>query len=167
MQTMSRRRPTEYGIQLREKQKARRTYGILETQFRRYYREAARGKLSKGERFLQLLELRMDSVVYRMGYALSRQQARQLITHGHFMLNGRKHTIPSASLKPGDSVAVREKSQNLDCVKNALDRAEAMGRPDWLAVKPEDFTGSVNAIPERDQIESTVNEQLIVEFYSR
>jgi small subunit ribosomal protein S4 len=167
MQTMSRRRPTEYAIQLREKQKARRTYGVLEKQFRRYFKAAARGSGSRGDRFLQMLELRMDSVVYRMGYALSRQQARQLITHGHFLLNGRKHTVPSANLKPGDSVTVREKSRNLDCVKNALDRAEAMGRPGWLAVVPEEFSGTVSAIPERDQIETTVNEQLIVEYYSR
>ena len=167
MPTMGRRRPTEYSIQLREKQKARRMYGVLERQFQRHFREAMRAGGARGERLLQQLELRMDNVVYRMGFALSRVQARQLVTHGHFLLNDRKHNVPSAILRAGNTVAVREKSRELDCIKNALDRAEAMGRPAWVAVPAGEFAGTVTAIPAREEIDATVNEQLIVEYYSR
>jgi small subunit ribosomal protein S4 len=167
MQGMGRRRPTEYSVQLREKQKARRIYGVLERQFRRHFREAVRAGGARGERFLQQLELRMDNVAYRMGFALSRSQARQLITHGHLLLNDRKHDIPSAVLRAGDKVAVREKSRELDCIKNALDRAEAIGRPAWVAVSSEEFAGTVTAAPAREEIDATLNEQLIVEHYSR
>ena len=163
----SRRRPTEYAVQLREKQKARRLYGVLERQFRRYFRRASRVSGPTGERLLQQLELRVDSVVFRMGFALSRAQARQFVTHGHFLLNGRKHTIPSAILKVGDTVQVREKSRGVGDIMSAIDRADAMGRPEWLQVVTEEFSGSVMAIPEREQIDATVNEQSVVEFYSR
>ncbi len=154
-------------MQLREKQKARRLYGVLERQFRRYFKRASRGAGARGERLLQELELRMDNVVYRMGFALSRAQARQLVNHGHFVLNGRKHTIPSATLRVGDKVQLREKSRRLDAIAGALSRADAMGRPAWVQVTPDDFSGEVTALPERDHIDATVNEQLIVEFYSR
>ncbi len=164
---LSRRRATEFAVQLREKQKARRLYGVLERQFRRYFKRASRGSGSRGERLLQELELRVDNVVYRMGFALSRAQARQLVNHGHFLLNGRKHTIPSATLKVGDQLQVREKSRGLDLIASALTRADAMGRPAWLHVTPDEFSGRVSALPERDHIDATVNEQLIVEFYSR
>ena len=167
MHGFSRRRPTEYSAHLREKQKARRLYGVLERQFRRHFKVASSQGGPRGERLLQQLELRMDNIVYRMGFALSRRQARQLITHGHFQLNGRKHDIPSAVLKEGDAVAVRVKSREIDCIKNAQDRAEAMGRPDWLIVDAEALAGTVAAVPSRDQIDATINEQLIVEFYSR
>lgn len=166
-QRMGRRRPTEYSTQLREKQKARRIYAVLERQFRRHFREAMRAGGARGERLLQQLELRVDNVVYRMGFGLSRAQARQLVTHGHFLLNGRKHDVPSAVLKAGDTVAVRESSREIDCIKNALDRAEAMGRPAWVAVSPDEFSGTVTAIPSREEIDATLNEQLIVEYYSR
>ena len=164
---ISRRRATEYAMQLREKQKARRLYGVLERQFRRYFKRASRGAGARGERLLQELELRMDNVVYRMGFALSRAQARQLVNHGHFVLNGRKHTIPSATLRVGDKVQLREKSRRLDAIAGALSRADAMGRPAWVNVTPDEFSGEVTALPERDHIDATVNEQLIVEFYSR
>ena len=164
---ISRRRATEYAMQLREKQKAPRLYGVLERQFRRYFKRASRGAGARGERLLQELELRMDNVVYRMGFALSRAQARQLVNHGHFVLNGRKHTIPSATLRVGDKVQLREKSRRLDAIAGALSRADAMGRPAWVHVTPDEFSGEVTALPERDHIDATVNEQLIVEFYSR
>ena len=167
MPSLSRRRPTEYATHLREKQKARRTYGVLERQFLRHFRDAMRGAGARGERLLQSLELRMDSIVFRMGFALSRAQARQLITHGHFELNARKHDIASAVLRPGDQVSVRPKSRDLDCIRNAIDRAEAMGHPAWLTVVPEEFSGKVEKVPEREEIDATINEQLIVEFYSR
>ncbi|MBM4437979.1 MAG: 30S ribosomal protein S4 [Actinobacteria bacterium] len=167
MHGMSRRRPTEYADHLRAKQKARRIYGVLERQFQRYFEQAGRLGGARGEALLRLLELRMDSVVYRMGFAMSRSQARQLVTHGHFLLNGKRHDIPSAVLSVGDTIAVRERSRAMDVIKNALDRAEAMGRPAWLAVEPKRFAGTVAAAPEREHIEGTLNEQLIVEYYSR
>ncbi len=163
----SRRRPTEYAIQLREKQKARRIYGVLERQFRRHYRTAGKQSGARGERLLQLLELRADSVVYRMGFGLSRAHARQIIRHGHIELNNRKHDIPSAVLRVGDRIRLRQKSRNIDAIKNAMDRAESLGRPAWLSVDLEAFEGTINAIPDRNQIDATLNEQLIVEFYSR
>ena len=163
----SRRRPTEYAVQLREKQKARRLYGVLERQFRRHFKRASRVTGATGERLLQELELRIDNVVYRMGFAISRAQARQLVNHGHFLLNGRKHTIPSARLRAGDKVEVREKSRSLTAIVSALDRADAMGRPEWIQVQPEEFSGTVATLPDRDHIDATVNEQLVVEFYSR
>ncbi len=163
----NRRRPTEYAVQLREKQKARRIYGVLERQFRRHYRDAGKQGGPRGERLLQQLELRADNVVYRMGFGLSRAHARQLTMHGHVEINGRKHDIPSAVLSVGDTIRLRGKSRNIDSVKNAMERAEALGRPDWLTMGTDAFEGTVNAIPERDQIDATLNEQLIVEFYSR
>lgn len=163
----NRRRPTEYAVQLREKQKARRIYGVLERQFRRHYRDAGKQGGPRGERLLQQLELRADNVVYRMGFGLSRAHARQLTMHGHVEINGRKHDIPSAVLSVGDTIRLRGKSRNIDSVKNAIERAEALGRPDWMTMGEDAFEGTVNAIPERGQIDATLNEQLIVEFYSR
>jgi small subunit ribosomal protein S4 len=154
-------------VQLREKQKARRIYGVLERQFQRHYRDAGKQGGPRGERLLQQLELRADNVVYRMGLGLSRAHARQLTMHGHVELNGRKHDIPSAVLSVGDTIRLRGKSRDIDSVKNAMERAEALGRPDWLTIGEDAFEGTVNAIPERGQIDATLNEQLIVEFYSR
>lgn len=165
--SVSRRRPTEYGIQLREKQKARRIYGVLERQFRRHYKDAGKQGGPRGERLLQQLELRADNVVYRLGIGLSRAHARQLVRHGHIELNGRKHNIPSAVLSVGDNIRLREKSRDIDSIKTALERAEALGRPEWLNAVADGFEGTVASIPERDQIEASLNEQLIVEFYSR
>ena len=165
--SFSRRRPTEYAMQLREKQKARRIYGVLERQFRRHYQDAGKKGGPRGERLLQQLELRADNVVYRLGIGLSRAHARQLVMHGHIELNGRKHNIPSAVLSVGDNIRLRGKSRDIDSIKTALERAEALGRPDWLNAGTDGFEGTITAIPEREQIEASLNEQLIVEFYSR
>jgi small subunit ribosomal protein S4 len=142
-----RQRQTEYGMRLLEKQKARWYYGVSEKQFRRAYDKATRMQGVSGENLLRQMELRMDNVVYRMGFASSRPQSRQLVVHGHFLLNGRKHNIPSAILKPGDVVTVREKSRNLEPIVGAVE--------------------NVVAVPEREEIDTPVEEQLIIEFYSR
>ena len=165
--SFNRRRLSEYATQLREKQKVRRIYGVLERQFRRHYRDAGKQGGPRGERLLQQLDLRVDNVVYRMGFGLSRAHARQLTTHGHVELNGRKHDIPSAVLSVGDTIRLRDKSRNIDSVMNAVERAEALGRPDWVTMGDDVFEGTISAVPERDQIDATLNEQRIVEFYSR
>ncbi|BBL79557.1 30S ribosomal protein S4 [Rubrobacter xylanophilus DSM 9941] len=160
-----RQRQTEYGIRLMEKQKARWYYGVSEKQFRRAYEEAIRQPGVSGENLLRLMELRMDNVVYRMGFATSRPQARQLVVHGHFLLNGRKHNIPSATLKPGDVITVREKSRRLQPIQDAVEQVVAV--PAWLEADHENFTGRVLHAPSRDEIDAPVEEQLIIEFYSR
>ena len=165
--SFNRRRPTEYAIQLREKQKARRIYGVLERQFRRHYKDAGKQGGPRGERLLQQLELRADNVVYRLGIGLSRAHARQLVMHGHIQLNGRKHNIPSAVLSVGDTIRLREKSRDIDSIKTAIERAEALGRPEWMNAGADGFECTILAVPARDQIEAVLNEQLIVEFYSR
>lgn len=160
-----RQRQTEYGIRLLEKQKARWYYGVSEKQFRRAYEKATRTQGITGETLLQMMELRVDNVVYRMGFATSRPQARQLVVHGHFLLNGHKHNIPSAVLKPGDVLTVREKSQKLEPIQNAVEQVVAV--PPWLEADHENFTGRVLHAPSRDEIDAPVEEQLIIEFYSR
>ncbi len=160
-----RQRQTEYGIRLLEKQKARWYYGVSEKQFRRAYEKATRTQGVTGETLLQMMELRADNVVYRMGFATSRPQARQLVVHGHFLLNGRKHNIPSAILKPGDVLTVREKSQRLEPIQNAVEQVVAV--PPWLEADHENFTGRILHAPSRDEIDAPVEEQLIIEFYSR
>lgn len=160
-----RQRQTEYGIRLLEKQKARWYYGVSEKQFRRAYEKATRTQGVTGETLLQMMELRADNVVYRMGFATSRPQARQLVVHGHFLLNGRKHNIPSAILKPGDVLTVREKSQRLEPIQNAVEQVVAV--PPWLEADHENFTGRILHAPSRDEIDVPVEEQLIIEFYSR
>jgi small subunit ribosomal protein S4 len=160
-----RQRQTEYGMRLLEKQKARWYYGVSEKQFRRTYEKATRTSGVTGENLLRLMELRVDNVVYRMGFSTSRPQARQLVVHGHFLLNGRKHNIPSAILKPGDVLTVREKSRRLQPIEEAVEQVVAV--PAWLEADHENFTGRVLHSPSREEIDTPVEEQLIIEFYSR
>lgn len=160
-----RQRQTEFGLRLLEKQKARWYYGVSEKQFRRAYDKATRMQGVSGENLLRLMELRMDNVVYRLGFATSRPQARQLVVHGHFELNGRKHNVPSAILRPGDVIMVREKSRKLEPIENAVEQVVAV--PPWLEADHDNFTGRVLHSPGRDEIDAPVEEQLIIEFYSR
>jgi small subunit ribosomal protein S4 len=158
---------SEYSIQLREKQKLRRIYGVLEGQFRRYFEMADRAKGVTGETLLQLLERRLDNMVYRMGFATSRSEARQLVRHGHFTVNGRKVNIPSFLAKAGDVVAVAENSRKVARIQEALDLAQRRGVPDWLEVTPDQFTGRVKTIPVRSDLTMPINEKLVVELYSK
>ena len=160
-------RETQYMIQLREKQKARRIYGVLEKQFRRYYREAAQEKGITGERLLQILETRLDNVVFRAKLASSRSQARQLVSHGHFAVNGRKVNVPSYRVRPGDVVSLKERSRNLVAVQHALDTSGDRQSPDWLDLNQEERAITVAELPSRVQIDIPVQEQLIVELYSK
>ncbi len=158
---------SEYALQLREKQKVKRMYGLLEGQFRSYFQKAARSKGVTGEILLQFLERRLDNMVYRMGFATSRAEARQMVRHGHITVNGRKVDIPSALLKVGDVVAVREKSRKITRIQEALAQAEHRGAPDWLEVQTEAFSGRVKMLPQREELTMPINEQLIVELYSK
>ncbi len=165
-----RRRPNKvmgYGSQLREKQKVKRTYGVLESQFRRYFAAAERQRGITGETLLQLLERRLDNVVYRVGLATSRQQARQLVRHGHVRVNGKRADIPSYSLKAGDSITVRERSAKKVSILHALEEVKGRGVPDWLEFDASTLTGRVASLPTREQINLPVEEQLIVELYSK
>ena len=162
-----RRRESDYGLQLREKQKAKRIYGVLERQFRRYFREAQRSKGMTGAVLLTLLERRLDNVVYRLGLADSRAQARQLVRHGHFEVNGRKTDITSFLVKEGDIIRVRDRSRRTTYFKERMERLGERPVPEWLSFDPEALTGRVVALPTRDQIDVSLNEQLIVEYYSR
>ncbi|MBI4494868.1 MAG: 30S ribosomal protein S4 [Chloroflexi bacterium] len=162
-----RRKTSEFGAQLREKQKARSTYGVLEQQFRKHFEEAERRTGITGENLLQILECRLDNVVYRLGLAESRRQARQLVRHGHFALNGRKTNIPSALVRPGDAVAVLPGSRDTEYFKTAREALSKKSVPTWLELDPEQFTARVAALPTRQQIETNINEALVVEFYSR
>jgi len=169
-QQSRRRRPNKvmgYGSQLREKQKVKRTYGVLESQFRRYFAAAERQRGITGETLLQLLERRLDNVVYRLGLATSRPQARQLVRHGHVRVNGRRADIPSISLKAGDAVAVRERSAKKASILYAMEEVKGRGVPEWLEFDAESMTGKVASLPTRDQINLPVQEQLIVELYSK
>jgi small subunit ribosomal protein S4 len=162
------RRQSEYGLQLREKQRVRRYYGILETQFRRLYEEAVRRGGVTGENLLQLLESRLDNVVYRMGFADSRAQARQLVRHGHFTVNGRKTNIPSFIVKPGDVVTVKAEKRSKTYFEDFNVQLETKRPPDWVSVNVNDLSGKVLSLPPRDQMElPPFNEALIVEYYSR
>jgi small subunit ribosomal protein S4 len=156
-----------YGIQLREKQKVKRIYGVLEDQFRQYFEQAERMRGITGETLLQLLERRLDNVAYRIGLATSRPQARQLVRHGHLTVNGRKVNIPSFSVKPGDVVAVRATSQKAPAVVHALEEVKGRGVPEWLSFDPNAFAAKISSIPTREQINLPVQEQLIVELYSK
>ena len=158
---------SEYGIRLREKQKLRRFYGINETQFSTIYKRATGMTGQTGHNFLQLLERRLDNVVYRLGLGVSRSQARQLICHGHFPVNGRKLDIPSALLKVGDVVAVAEGSRDVPTIKENAEASASRSIPAWLEFNPEAMSGSLVAVPVREQIDVPVNEQLVVEFYAR
>ncbi len=156
-----------YGIQLREKQKVKRTYGVLESQFRRYFEAADRQKGITGELLLQMLERRLDNVVYRLGFATSRAQARQLVRHGHFTVNGKKVDIPSYAVRRGDTVAVRSTSGQNPTIQHAMEEVKGRGIPDWLLLNPSALSGSVSQLPTREQINLPVQEQLIVELYSK
>ena len=161
-----RRKLSEYGVQLREKQKARRWYGVLEGQFRRYMDRAERKTGVTGTTLLQLLERRLDNVVYRMGLTTSRAEARQMIRHGHFRVNGRKVNIPSYQVRPGDVVEVKEASRNRAHFKEVREMA-ARGVPEWLEVDREQLKGTVLRLPTREEIDVPVQEHLVVELYSR
>jgi small subunit ribosomal protein S4 len=156
-----------YGVQLREKQKVKRTYGVLEDQFRRYFEQAERTRGITGETLLALLERRLDNVAYRLGFATSRPAARQLVRHGHFTVNGRKVDIPSFSVKPGDVVALREGSWKNPGVVHALEEVKGRGVPEWLSFDGAAFSAKVASVPTRAQINLPVQEQLIVELYSK
>ena len=158
---------SDYAVMLREKQKVRRMYGVLENQFRLYFQEADRKKGVTGHNLLALLEQRLDNVIYRMGFANSRDQARQLVRHGIFSLNGRRVNIPSMQLKPGDTVLVREESRKVPVIQEAQQVIARRGCPDWLEVDGENFKGVVKATPRREDIQHPINEQLIVELYSK
>jgi small subunit ribosomal protein S4 len=156
-----------YGLQLREKQKVKRIYGVLENQFRRYFEMADRTKGITGETLLQLLERRMDNVIYRLGLATSRPQARQLVRHGHFAVNGRKVDIPSYQLKAGDTITVRGTSAQAPAIVHAMEEVKGRGIPEWLMFDSGNLTGRVQSLPTRAQINLPVQEQLIVELYSK
>lgn len=156
-----------YGLQLREKQKVKRIYGVLERQFRLYFKEAARRKGVTGENLLRQLEVRLDNVAYSLGFASSRPQARQLVRHGHVAVNGRKVNIPSYQLKKGDVIEVREKSRKNEQVRRSIETASGRGVPIWLELKPEEFQGTVMELPNREDIRLPIQEQLIVELYSK
>ena len=166
-QRRMRRRTSDYGIQLREKQKVRRIYGLLERQFRRYFTEAARSPGVTGEVLLRLLERRLDSVVWRLGFASSRAQARELISHRHFTVNDRSVDIPSFQVRHGDTVAVRESSRALPPVVAAVAAAGGRRLPSWLQVEADAMRGTVVSLPTRDEIDTQVQEELVVEYYSR
>jgi small subunit ribosomal protein S4 len=160
-------RESDYLRQLRAKQRARRVYGVLERQFRRYYEVASQRRGITGLNLLQILESRLDNVVYRLGYASSRAQARLMVTHGHFVVNDRRTDVPSMLLNEGDTVAVREGSRSLEYFKGLGDLADARTSPSWLNRNTKDLSGVVQRLPERAEIDGSLNEQLIVEYYSR
>ena len=166
-QSQFRRKVSDYGLQLRAKQKARRVYGVLERQFRRYFREAERRRGLTGTNLLVMLESRLDNVVYRLGFAVSRPQARQLVRHGHFEVNGRKVNIPSFLVEPNDVVAVRHKSRQNAHFKEVVLDLEHRAVPDWLSRDDLTMSGHVLALPQRENIDVAIDEYLIVEYYSR
>jgi small subunit ribosomal protein S4 len=162
-----RSRESDYSLQLRAKQKAKRIYGVLERQFRRYFHEAQKRSGLTGLNLLQILESRLDNIIYRMGFAESRNQARQLVNHGHFMLNERNIDVASAVLKPGDKISLREKSSKLEYFKMLRQAEESRTPPTWVESDLNNLSGRVIRLPERAEIDGNLNEQLIVEFYSR
>ena len=163
------RRPkhSDYGVQLREKQKARRIYGLLEKQFHNYFEKADRMKGRTGDNLLILLERRLDNVVFKLGFAVTRRESRQLVRHGHFLVAGRRVNIPSYLVRPGDVVEIRERSRKILSVNEALDAVVRKGIPTWLELERENFRGSVKALPSRADITEPIQEQLIVELYSK
>ncbi len=163
----SRQKISEYGRQLREKQKMRRYYGVLETQFENYFRRAARVPGQTGKTFLQLLERRLDNVVYRMNMAMSRAQARQLVTHRHFRVNGRIVNIPSFLVKPGDVITLGDRAKKSDIFQANAEVAKSRPHPEWLELDETELAIKVSGLPSREQIDTPVDEQLIVEYYSR
>lgn len=162
-----RKKVSEYGIQLRAKQMTRRYYGVLESQFRKYYDMAERKEGKAGDNLLQILETRLDNVIYRLGWATSHAEARQLVTHGHFTINGKKVDIPSYLTKPGEVISIAEKFRGTDKMKSIMETQGARPTPKWLEVNNEAFEGKVVALPQREDIDLTVDETLIVELYSK
>jgi small subunit ribosomal protein S4 len=160
-------KPTSYSLMLREKQKVKRSYGLLEKQFRSLFEKAERQKGMTGGNLLILLERRLDNIVFRLGFAGSRAQARQLVTHGHFAVNGRKVDIPSFLVKSGDVVAIREKSRGAAVIVNAMETVGRRGVPAWMELNKTAFSGRIKDMPTRQDLPVTINEQLIVELYSK
>jgi small subunit ribosomal protein S4 len=156
-----------YGLQLREKQKAKRIYFTLESQFRAYYEKASNKTGVTGELLLQQLERRLDNVAYRIGYAISRRQARQIVRHGHVSVNGKKVNIPSFQVKVGDVIEIREKSKKIEILESSKQFAAGMAQPTWIQIDREALSGKIIALPKREEIQLPVNEQLIVELYSK
>ncbi len=167
MHGQGRSKVSEYGTQLREKQKAKRYYGVLETQFRNYFELASKKKGKAGENLLSLLETRLDNVVYRLGFAMSRAEARQLVIHGHFTVNGRKVNVPSFLVKPGMVIAVKEASRSLEKFKSSVEANSFRQPPKWLEYDAANMTAKVVAEPAREDIDLPIEEQLIVELYSK
>ena len=166
--TMTRRRKvSEFGLQLREKQKVRKSYSVLERQFRNYFEKAEQRRGMTGENLLRMLEMRLDNVVFRMGFATSRAQARQLVGHGHFAVNGRATNIASYATKVGDRIEVRESRRGREFFKTAAETAKSAQVPEWLSVDPAKLSGTVLSEPAREQMPLEFNEQLVVEYYSR
>ncbi|MDJ0711753.1 MAG: 30S ribosomal protein S4 [Woeseiaceae bacterium] len=165
--TQRRPRLSDYGLQLREKQKLRRMYGVLERQFRNYYKRAAQLKGSTGENLLRLLEGRLDNTVYRMGFAATRAEARQLVSHKSIEVNGKIVNIPSAQLKAGDSVSIRDKAKKQLRIQNAMEIASQVGLPEWVDVDAKKMTGVLKSLPDREDILPDINENLVVELYSK
>jgi len=163
----ARPRFSDYGMQLREKQKVKRLYGLLERQFERTMEQASRMRGRTGENLLSLLERRLDNVVFRLGFVTSRAEARQLVRHGHFLVNGRKASIPSLLVKPGTKVTLAESSRQIARVTGALETLERRSVPSWLEIDKDNFEGTVKALPVREEITLPIQEQLIVELYSR
>jgi small subunit ribosomal protein S4 len=161
------RRMLGYGLQLREKQKVKRTYGLLERQFRGYFKEADRKKGITGENLLVMLERRLDNVVYSLGFASSRAQGRQLVRHGHVLVDGKRITIPSYQVREGMTVSVKEGSRKNDFIRASVETARGRGVPEWLELDAESFSGKVLRLPTREDIKLPIQEQLIVELYSR
>ena len=165
---VARRKVSEYGVQLREKQKVKFIYGVLEKQFRGYYEKAKKQQGVTGENLMRLLELRMDNVVFRLGFARTRIEARQLVLHGHILLNGKKADIPSMRVKAHDEISIRPKSRKSEGIKRILDDTASRLIPEWLDSNPDDYKGSVLSLPTREQINDIpVNETLIIELYSK
>lgn len=162
-----RKKFSNYGIQLREKQKIRRMYGLLEKQYKNYFKDADQSKGVTGTNFLVLLEKRLDNTVYRLGFAGSRSQARQLVRHRHFEVNGKRVDIPSYLLRPGDVIAVREKSRAIEAITDAIEALPRRGLASWLELDKEQFKGVFKALPTREDMNLPVQEQLVVEFYSK
>jgi small subunit ribosomal protein S4 len=162
------RRPSEFGLQWREKQKVRRFYGVMEKQFAKHFEDATRQPGVTGENLLRILETRLDNVVYRLGFADSRKQARQIVRHGHFLVNGRKTDIPSYQTRPGDEISVRPQSRDKEYFKVVAEVLRTRAVPAWLTLDPVALSGRVVSLPTRDQIDMPpINEQLVIEFYSR
>ncbi|HPW45353.1 MAG TPA: 30S ribosomal protein S4 [bacterium] len=162
-----RKKHSDYGLQLREKQRAKLMYGVLERQFHKYFEIADRMKGVTGDNLLLILERRLDNMVYRMGFANSREQARQLVMHGHFSVNGKKVSIPSYLVRQGDTITVREKSRKIPSIIESLEAVERRGVPEWLMLEKDKFEAKVMAYPTREQLNVPIQEQLIVELYSK